>query len=395
MPFAAALSTAPTTARALDDVCRQVGGQLSQIDLAAIFFSPPHADSAPAVAKALNDRLKPKALVGCLGEGVVGTGQEIERQPALSLWLADWGGRVAAQPFHLTPRRTPDGLSLLGWPDALVEGDPAAATMLLLGDPFTFPAIEIFLPQVNADYKGLRVHGGMASGMDGPGQTPLVFGDEVVDVGAVGVLLCGDVGMRSVVSQGCRPVGKPLVITKGQDNVILELGGRSPLEQLQALYQDLPARDQELFQRGPHIGLVIDEYREAFGRGDFLVRNLYGIDRASGALAITDRVRVGQTVQFHVRDADTADEDLRLLLRHDRAGHAAPPAGALVFTCNGRGTRLFAAPHHDAAALAAEVGPVPLAGFFAAGELGPVGGRNFIHGFTASALLFEDARPAV
>jgi small ligand-binding sensory domain FIST len=394
MPFAAALSTAPAAGRALDDVCGEVRGRLGHVELAAVFFSPHHADAAAAIAKTLYDRLQPKAMIGCIGEAIVGTGQEIEKQPALSLWLADWGGRAAAEPFHLAPRQTSDGLSLLGWPDALVEGDPAAATMLVLGNPYTFPAAEIFLPQVNSEYKGLRVHGGMASGMSDPEQTPLLFGDEVVDVGAVGALLRGDVAMRSVVSQGCRPVGAPFVITKGQDNVIVELGGRSPLEQLRDLYQQLPAGDQELFQRGPHIGLVLNEYQDRFQRGDFLVRNLYGIDRSSGALAITDRVRVGQTVQFHIRDAETADEDLRLLLRHDRSEHAAAPAAALLFTCNGRGTRLFPAPHHDAAALAAEIGPVPLAGFFAAGELGPVGGLNFIHGFTASALIFEDGPPA-
>jgi small ligand-binding sensory domain FIST len=182
-----------------------------------------------------------------------------------------------------------------------------------------------------------------------------------------------------------------MVITKGHDNVIVELGGKSPLEQLREIYQELPARDQELFQKGPHIGLVINEYQDTFGRGDFLVRNLYGIDRNSGAMAITDHIRLGQTVQFHVRDAESADEDLRLLLRKELADHAARPGGALLFTCNGRGTRLFAAPNHDAGALEAELGSVPLAGLFAAGELGPVGGRNFIHGFTASVVLFEDA----
>ena len=390
MPFAAALSTAPATIRAADEVCQQVDGRTGNADLAAVFFSPHHADAAAAIAKTLHDRLKPKALIGCIAEAVVGTGKEIENRPALSIWVADWAGRVTVEPFHLTPRSTPDGMSLLGWPDALVEGDPAAGAMLLLGNPYKFPAQELFLPQVNSDYAGLRVHGGMASGMADPDQTPLLIGDDVVDIGAVGALLRGPVPMRSVVSQGCRPVGGPLVVTKAQDNVILELGGQTPLTQLRALYQELPARDQELFQRGPHIGLVINEYQESFGRGDFLVRNLYAIDRASGALVITDRARVGQTVQFHVRDADTADEDLRLLLRQDRAAHSAPPAGALLFTCNGRGTRLFGAPDHDATALTDELGPVPTAGFFAMGELGPVGGRNFIHGFTASALIFED-----
>jgi small ligand-binding sensory domain FIST len=391
MPFAAALSTAEPTTRALDEVCEQARAVMPDPpDLAAIFFTPHHADAAAAIARTLQDRLQPACLIGSVGEAVVGTGQEIEGRPGLSLWLGRWNGRVRAEPCHLVPQQTPDGLSLLGWPDALLDGDPSAAALLVLGDPFTFPAMEIFLPQVNADYKGLRVHGGMASGMAGPGQTPLILGPEVQSVGAVAVLLTGATGLRGVVSQGCRPVGRPLVITKGQDNVIGELGGKAPLEQLRAVYQELPARDQELFQRGPHIGLVINEYQEKFGPGDFLVRNLYGVDRTTGAMAITDRIRVGQTVQFHVRDAESADEDLRLLLRQDLARHPAAPRAALLFTCNGRGTRLFGEPHHDAGVLRAELGPVPVAGLFAAGELGPVGGQNFIHGFTASVVLFED-----
>ena len=392
MPFAAALSTAEPTARALAEVCDQArGGLPGPPDLATVFFTPHHADRAAEVARSLWERLQPRCLIGCIGEAVVGTGFEVEHQPGLSLWLGGWGGRVELEPCHLIPQQTPDGLSLLGWPDALVEGDPAAATLLLLGDPFTFPAMEIFLPQVNADYRGLRVHGGMASGMAGPGQTPLLLGPDVQSVGAVGVLLRGPARPRGVVSQGCRPVGRPLVVTKGQDNVIVELGGQSPLEQLRAIYQELPARDQELFQNGAHVGLAMSEYRESFGRGDFLVRNIYRIDRSTGAMLITDRIRVGQTVQFHVRDAESADEDLRLLLRQELAAHAAPPRAALLFTCNGRGTRLFGEPHHDAGVLRAELGPVPVAGLFAAGELGPVGGRNFIHGFTASVVLFEDA----
>jgi small ligand-binding sensory domain FIST len=392
MPFAAALSTAAPTAQALDEVCAQATGQMPDApDLAAVFFSPHHADAAAAIARTLHERLRPRCLIGCIGEAVVGTGREVEHRPGLSLWLGRWGGRAELEPCHLTPRQTPDGLSLLGWPDSLVDGDTADATLLLLGDPFTFPAMEIFLPQVNSDYQGLCVHGGMASGMPGPDQTPLILGPEVHTVGAVGVLLRGAARPRGVVSQGCRPIGRPLVITKGQDNVILELGGRTPLEQLQAVYQELPARDQELFQRGPHVGLVINEYRDHFGRGDFLVRNLYSVDRATGAIQITDRIRVGQTVQFHVRDADSADEDLRLLLRQELAARPGAPRGALLFTCNGRGTRLFPAPDHDAGVLRDELGPVPVAGLFAAGELGPVGGRNFIHGFTASVVLFEDA----
>ena len=205
-------------------------------------------------------------------------------------------------------------MSLLGRPDELADCDAANTTLLVLGDPFTFPAAEIFLPQMNSEYPGVRAFGGMASGMSGPGETPLIFGSTVQTVGAVGVLLKGDAGARGVVSQGCRPVGKPLVVTKAQDHHVLELGGRPPLQQLREVLEQLPARDRELFQHGPHVGLVVNEYQDTFGRGDFLVRNVYAVDRASGAMTITDRVRVGQTVQFHVRDAESADEDLRQLL---------------------------------------------------------------------------------
>src|SRR5262249_24806351 len=178
--------------------------------------------------------------------------------------------------------------------------------------------------------------------------------------------------------------------TRAEDNVILELGGKPPLEQLQQLWASLSPTEQALFQQGLHVGRVINEYRGEIQRGDFLVRNVIGLDRSSGALAITERVRVGQTIQFHVRDAETADEDLRALLRLDVHAHEKKPAGALLFSCNGRGTRLFEQPDHDARTVRAEAGEVPLAGFFAQGELGPVGGQNFIHGYTASLALFEE-----
>jgi small ligand-binding sensory domain FIST len=180
-----------------------------------------------------------------------------------------------------------------------------------------------------------------------------------------------------------------MIITKARDNIILELGGRSPLAQLQQLWNELTPRDQHLFQQGLHLGLVINEYQGDFQRGDFLVRNVLGLDRDSGALATNDLVRVGQTIQFHVRDAETADEDLHALLQIDLSAHERPPAAALAFTCNGRGRRLFTQPHHDARTIRTEAGPIPVAGFFAQGELGPVGGQNFIHGFTASVALFD------
>ncbi len=389
MPFAAALSTESRADRAVTEVLSAALQLPDRPELAIAFYSPHHADAMPAIAARLQRELEPRCLIGCQGEGVIGNGREIENGPALSLWLAHWNSRVEIESLHLTANHTPDGPTLFGWPDALVDTDPAHAIMLLLGDPYTFPAAELFLPRVNEDYKGLRVHGGMASGMTGPGQTVLFADDEPKEEGAVGVLLRGPVGLRSVVSQGCRPVGKPLVITKAKDNIIFELGGRPPVFYLRDLLEKLPERDRQLFQNGPHLGVAMTEYKDTFGRGDFLVRNLYAMDPSNGAIAITDKARAGQTVQFLIRDAASADEDFSELLHNAAKANATPPQAALLFTCNGRGSRLFGSPDHDAGAISKEYGDIPCAGYFAAGELGPVGDSNYLHGFTASAVLFD------
>jgi small ligand-binding sensory domain FIST len=390
MPFAVALSTALDTLQALDEACAQATQQLAgPVDLALVFFSPHHGPAAGEIATRLQVKLGNACVLGCQGESIVGNDREIEDGLALSLWLARWSRPVEQMAFHLTLEETSEGYSLLGWPDALEHADPAESAMLVLGDPFSFPADQ-FLHQVNEDYDGLRVMGGMSSGATHPDNTALLVGGQAVNNGAVGVLLQGQLPLRSVVSQGCRPIGKHMIITKARDNLILELGGKPALVQLQELWQELPAPDQQLVRQGLHIGRVLSEYKDGFQRGDFLVRNVIGFDRGSGAVAITERVRVGQTVQFHVRDAATADEDLHEMLQIDLSAHEKRAAAALLFTCNGRGTRLFDQPHHDTRVLRGEAGPIPVAGFFAQGELGPVSGQNSMHGFTASVVLFED-----
>jgi small ligand-binding sensory domain FIST len=390
MPFSAALSTSGNARQAIDEVCTGAAARLDgRPDLAVLFFSGHHADAADPLRAAAWERLNPRCLIGCVGEAIIGNDKEVEQRPAVSLWLGRWKEPVGVEGFTLSLEETGEGRSLLGWPDSFLSADPEKSAVLLLADPFTFP-IDVFLQDVNENHRGLRVLGGMASGFGGPGRCRMLLNERVLGGGAVGVLLQGPVGLRTIVSQGCRPIGRHMVITKGQQNLIQELGGRPVLEQLRQLWQELSPEDQELFQQGLHLGLVINEYRGDFQRGDFLVRNVMGLERETGALAITDRVRVGQTVQFHVRDAQSADEDLHALLQLDLSAHERRPAAALVFSCNGRGTRLFPEPNHDARAVRAEAGEIPLAGFFAQGELGPVGGQNFIHGFTASVALFEE-----
>jgi small ligand-binding sensory domain FIST len=274
-----------------------------------------------------------------------------------------------------------DAPQVAGWPSSL-PFEPQG--VLLVADPFTTPVEQLIKGLAEAQ-PGLMVLGGMASAARGPGGNRLVLGDQVHTTGAVGALIGPGARLSAVVSQGCRPIGRPLVVTKAERNVIYELAGQPALERLLEMVKDgMSERDVRLINQGLHMGFVIDEHQIEFGQGDFLVRNVLGADQSNGAIAVGDLVEVGTTVQFHVRDAESADEDLRHLLASRQAD------GALLFTCNGRGTRLFPEPNHDAEVVGDLLSEPPLAGFFAAGELGPVGGRNFLHGFTASLALFED-----
>lgn len=387
--FAAALSTQPATMRALAEVCAEATRGLSQpADLGLVFVSPHHAPQCATIAAEIGRRTGVRHLLGTTGETIVGGAREVEGQPAISLWLAHLPG-VRLDPLRLEFEQTPEGGSFVGWPESLAGEWAAGATLLLVGEPYTFP-VDHLLERLNDDRPGALVVGGMASG-GGPGEHHLMLGSQSYDSGAVGVLVSGDIRVRTIVSQGCRPIGQHLVITKAHRNVIQELGGRPPLVHLQEIFPTLSPREQQLVQHGLHVGRVINEYQDHFARGDFLVRNVIGADPSSGAVAIGDFVRPGQTVQFHLRDAQAADEDLRELLAAVGSHSEGRDRGAILFTCNGRGTRLFDAADHDARAVCDQLGPVALAGFFAQGEIGPIGGRNFLHGFTASVALFEPA----
>jgi small ligand-binding sensory domain FIST len=284
-------------------------------------------------------------------------------------------------------QRTSEGGAFVGWPDELVGAWPDGGTLLLLADPFSFPA-DYLLERINDEHRGTPVIGGMAGGGTVPGQHRLFLGTQAHKFGAVGWLIRGPIRVRSLVSQGCRPIGEKLIVTSVERNLIHELGGKPALEQLQRIFRQLPTHEQELLQRGLHIGRVVSEYQDEFAMGDFLVRNVLGVDHESGTVAVGDFLRLGQTVQFHLREEQAASAELdRLLGEHASAASA---QAALLFTCNGRGSHLFSTPNHDAALVAKRLGNIPLAGFFAQGEIGPVGGLSFLHGFTASLALFTE-----
>ena len=381
----AALSTRADTDDALREAIEAAGSSLGgRPDLAVLFCSPHHAAGADGLAERACELLGTSTLLGCTGESIVGVGREIEESPALSMWLARWPA-VRLLPMHLALERTQEGGALHGWPDELTGDWPEGSFLICLGEPFSFPT-DFLLERMNEDRPGVAVVGGMASGAAQPGDNRLFLGSQTFAEGAVCLHVSGNVRLRTVVSQGCRPIGRPYVVTKAERNILYELGGKPALVQLREVFAALPTHEQQLVQRALHVGRVVSEYQDRFEQGDFLVRNVIGIDAGSGAIAIGDYIRPGQTVQFHIRDAEAADAELAQLLA--RARDSSAPAGGLLFTCNGRGTRTFSQPHHDAAAIARTFSNLPLAGFFAQGEIGPIGRQNFVHGFTASLALF-------
>jgi len=376
--YAAALSLHPLAFEAVGEVAGEIIEQFDgeRPDLVVCFASAHHVGAFEDVAGGLRKLLEPDVFIGCTAVGVAGGSVEVENAPGLSVFAARFGaGRVTG--VALDAIQTEDGVSISGWPDEL----PSSGTLLMLADPYSFPMPD-FLRLCNAQVPDLGVMGGMASSAAGPGGNRIVLDDRIMTSGAVAVMCSDDVPIRAVVSQGCRPIGKPLTVTRAERNLAHELAGQPAMSRLQEIVQAADEEDRRLMREGLHLGLVVDEHRLDFQRGDFLVRNLLGVDQETGSLAISEQVEIGQTVQFQVRDAQAADEDLRSLL----AGVGG--AGVLLFTCNGRGTQMFAEPGHDASVLAELLGPVALAGAFCAGEIGPIGGRNFLHGLTASVAVF-------
>ena len=383
--FASAVSTLPRPGDAAREACATVLRDLDghRPDLVVLFATPDLMANAAGIAAIVSGELGGGAIIGCTAEAVVGTGREVESPPGLSLWAASLP-EAPLEPFVLDPGLDEDGRSVLtGWP---VQVDPRAPAevaagdaVILLADPFSFPPDSLHGPDGKPAAR--RVIGGMASGGRAPGDHRLVFGEHVLAEGAVGVVVPG---AHAVVSQGCRPVGPEMTITACHDGVVEELAGRPALERVQVVVEDLSDEDRALVDQGVLAGLVEDGNKPQLEQGDFLIRGILGGDPSTGAIAVGERVRVGQVMRLQVRDHASADADLRRALA-DVPGAA---GGALLFTCNGRGTRMFPVPDHDARAVADVLGAVPLAGLFCNGEIGPVGGRAHLHGFTATLAVF-------
>lgn len=386
MQFKAALSTLTDTRAAISQLKAAVGDL--DPDLVLLFVSPHHLENADALLADVRDKINARNLIGCTAAGIIGGDREVEDAPAISIWAAKLPD-VRILPFIIDQQ---DVTSLEGndaWRDHLIVSADAKPGFIILPDPFSID-VEHCLSEMDDAYPGSKIVGGLASAGRAPGENRLFLNDQVLRQGLVGVSLSGPIQIDTVVSQGCRPIGEPFVITKAEQNVIQELRGKPALEIVRSVFASASPTDQALMQTGLHVGRVVDERGEKFGQGDFLIRNLMGVVEQS-AIAINALIRPGQTIQFQVRDSKSADEEMRDLLTEEIAAMPTPPGGGLLFTCNGRGARMFGKPNHDIGLVNSIAKDCQVAGFFAAGEIGPVGNRTFIHGFTSSLILFRRA----
>jgi small ligand-binding sensory domain FIST len=377
---------------ALESLAAEIGGQ--EPDLMLVFVYPSRVEQYPSVVEAIAERYPTVALAGCSAAGVVGGGREVEHQPALSLTAAILPG-VEVDVFHLTPTE----IELIGdeaalWKRRFGMSPRERPSFILFPDPFTCDAGGL-LQSLDAVYPDSAKVGGLASGGRAPGDNQLFAGGEIHSAGAVVVALRGNILMDTIVAQGCRPIGDPLFVTWAEENIICQLEGRRATEVLSELYESLPDDDRQLFRQALHLGVVMRAGEQQYGPGDFLIRNVIGMDPESGVLAVGDRLSNGQVVQFHVRDARTSAADLEAMLdRCSEDQRKAAPQAALLFSCLGRGENLYGVSGHDSRLIASHFGGLPIGGFFCSGEIGPVGGRSFLHGYTSSIAVFRPRQQA-
>ncbi len=388
MEFKSAISTHREPEGIVEDLIAT--GIVDRADLALLFVSPHHEDACDKIVQLVLEKTGASNLIGCTGESIIGPNSELERTPAVALWTASLpAARVL--PFVVDLDDVNNFETVEDWSDRIGIERDESPSFIVLPEPFTFgPAVEHTLGIMDQLYPGSTIVGGLPSGGTSPGQNRVFLNDQVLRQGLVGVSLSGPIAVEAIVSQGCRPIGEPYVVTSAEQNVIRELRGRPALEILKAVFEEAGAADQALIRKGSlHIGSAVDETRSEFGPGDFLIRNLMEFVDDT-AIAVAAFIRPGQTIQFHIRDAESADNDMQRLVSESVRDADTPPQGGLLFSCNGRGTRMFSEPNHDINIVNHQAPDCAVAGFFAAGEIGPVGGKTFVHGLTSSLVLFRE-----
>jgi len=356
------------------------------------------ANQVTAIRQEL-DTIAPNIPVfGCSAESLVGRRREIEGQTAASMLLI---GELAEPPliFSLECLRTPDGPTVIGLTEELIERAHRCNGMLIAACPLSF-SVDMLIDAIEPErgQNVVPILGGYCSSQNWESPSVLFCNDKALNRGAVGMVLPPELQWQTIVSQGCRPIGEPMVITSLDGTTILGLGGKPALPRLREMFQKLPSHERDMAIDALLIGRAITEYSETFSHGDFLIRNVQGVETDTDGIVVTERFQVGQTVRFHIRDAQGADADLMNLLsrasKSDNAGKVGNGNKAgLLFSCNGRGQRMFSQPNHDALAIDRYFPGLPLSGIFAAGEFAPLANRNLTHGFTAVAAFLKETSP--
>ena len=393
MKWSSTVSEGTTLAAAFDECALRLEDELGGLKphMVAAFVSPHYAPQYETMTALVAERFDNALLVGCSGGGVIGAATEVENRPGLALTAAHLPN-VRMTPFHIQYGALPDGDAP---PDewGTLVGMPVGSEVdfLILADPFSMQGEQLLMGLDYAFPRSAKI-GGLASGAHQQGGNALFLGNETHTEGVVGVAFEGDVQIDTVVAQGCRPIGDPMHITSSRRNILLEVDGRTPFEVLKEIFMTLDERDRELAQHSLFLGVVMDELNDDPQLGDFLIRNIVGVDAQRGALAVGEMLKEGQTVQFHLRDAETSSQDLSAMLGQYVAGLpevGESEAGALLFQCLGRGSYLYGRPDHDTNMFTELVGSVPLTGFFCNGEIGQVGDATFLHGYTSSFGIFR------
>ncbi|WP_066378374.1 FIST signal transduction protein [Anabaena sp. CA = ATCC 33047] len=396
MQWANALSTRPSLEAAVAEVVqRAVSSLTAPADLGLVFISSAFASEYSRVLPLLAEQLSVPVLIGCSGGGVIGTAasgqtQELEAEAALSLTLAHLPG-VDLQVFHVVAEDLPD---LDSSPDAwidLVGVEPSAKPQFILLSSAFSSGVNDLLQGLDFAYPGSVILGGQASAGGLGGRLALFCHDAASNQhqclyrdGTVGLALSGNIVLDTIVAQGCKPIGEPVQVTKAERNIILEIDEKVPLMVLRDLIASLSEQERMLAQHSLFVGVAMDEFKLSLQQGDFLIRSILGVDPTGGAIAIGDIVRPGQRLQFHLRDAQASAEDLQFLLeRYQQQGSPNAAAAALMFSCVGRGEGLYGKPNFDSGLFKTYLPDIPVGGFFCGGEIGPVGGRTFIHGYTS------------
>ena len=394
MKWFSSLRRSTSLQKALQEALSEVRSGLGQrdIDLGLLFVSAGFRPDMVDLWSNIRRDLGFKHLLGCTAGGVIGGGREVEDEPAVSLTGAILPN-VDLVPFSIQQERLPDSdAGPKGWRE-LVGVDPERKPdFLVLSDPFSLDS-DALIAGLDFAYPNSKKIGGLASGGIQPNENLLLMDERIQSRGAVGLAISGDIRLDAIVAQGCRPIGDLLTVTGADGNVLVSVNDKPPLQYLQDLFESLSERDRGLLQTSLFLGLLMDPFKTEPKQGDFLIRNLIGLGQTNGRLAIGANLRVGQTVQFHLRDADTSRDDLRLMLSKSGLSSAGPggETGAVLFSCLGRGRRLYGKPDHDTAVVQSMVGKIPVGGFFCNGEIGPVGGRTYLHGYTSSIAFFSPA----